>query len=477
MLKDAHTLTLKSAIAAITAKTISHAELYAALEKRIAEKNKHLNIYLSLDSDAEKKAQRLAGRPLAGVPIAVKDNFLTVGLPTTASTNVLGGYRPQYESTVTGRLTAAGGVILGKTNMDAWAHGSSTETSDYGATKNPLNPEYLPGGSSGGSAAAVAADMTIAAIGTETAGSIRQPASWCGVVGFKPTYGRVPRTGVVAMASSTDSPGPITKTVEDAAILLNIMAGRDPYDATTVDRPVPDYTKALTRGVKGMKIGICYMDHPDIRGTELDRAVAKAGSMFEELGASVETVPLSESPEHGKILTPDYAIGVYTVVQRSEVSSNLARYDGVRYGRGRGAFSHEAKNRIMLGTFTLMKGYAERYYVRAQQVRSLYRKNFEDLFRTYDILISSPTPGYALKAGASSGDPLFGELQDMLVEPSSLVGNTGISIPCHIDPASHLSLGLNIMADQWQEETVLAAAYAYEQATSWNRWATQGRTP
>ena len=469
-MQSPNTLTLAESIRMLKSKEISHAELYRAIHDEISDKNADLNIYLAQDHEALAKAEKLLNTPFAGAPLAVKDNFLTVGIPTTASANVLKGYMPHYESTVTKKLKEAGAVVVGKTNMDAWAHGSSTETSDFGPTKNPRNPEYLPGGSSGGSAAAVASNMTVAAIGTETAGSIRQPAAWCGVVGFKPTYGRVSRYGVVAMASSTDSPGPITKTVEDAAIMLSVMAGKDRYDATTVDKPVPDYAKSMKRGVKGMKIGICYMDHPKLKGTDVDRAVSKAGHVFEELGASVESVPISETVQPGKILTPDYAIGVYTVVQRGEVSSNLARYDGVRFGNGRDMFSHEAMNRIMLGAFTLSKGYADKYYVKAQAVRTLSRQNFAELFSRYDILLSTPTPGYALKAGASSGDPLFGELQDMLVEPSSLVGNTGISVPCFSDPATNLPLALNIMADQWQEEKVFAAAYAYEQATTWNPW-------
>ncbi len=464
-------LTLKDAISKLKGKEISHADLYKDIHDAIAEKNNDYNIYLSLDYEALAKTHDLLGTPLAGAPFAVKDNFLTVGLPATASSNVLKGFMPQYESTVTKKLKEAGGVIIGKTNMDAWAHGSSTETSDFGPTKNPRNPAHLPGGSSGGSAAAIAADIATAALGTETAGSIRQPASWCGVVGFKPTYGRVSRRGIVAMASSTDSPGPIGKTVEDCAIVLNVIAGKDARDATTLPKAVPDYTKSLKKGVKGMKMGICYMDHPKIKGTDLDRAIEKAGKVFESLGAHVDIIPLSKTLQPGKILTPDYAIGVYTVVQRSEVSSNLARYDGVRYGADRSVFGHEAQNRIMLGTFTLSKGYADKYYVRAQQVRTLYRKNFEELFATYDVLLASPSPGYALPIGASGGDPLFGELQDMLVEPSSLVGNTGISIPCWNDIQTNLPLGLNIMADQWQEEKVFQAAYAFEQATDWNPWA------
>lgn len=466
-------LTLTQAIDKLTSKQISHAELYQDIHDEIAQKNEELNIYLSLDRDAVKKAEKLIRTPLAGAPIAVKDNFLTVGLPTTAATKLLKEYAPHYESTVTRKIKEAGGVVLGKTNMDAWAHGSSTETSDFGPTKNPRNPKHLPGGSSGGSAAAVAANMTIAAIGTETAESIRQPASWCGVVGLKPTYGRVSRYGVIAMASSLDSPGPITKTVEDAAILLNVFAGGDQYDATTVPKSVPDYTKQLKKGVKGMRMGIVYMDHPKIIGTDLDRAVNQAGKVFELLGAHVDIIPMSQTLLPGKILAPDVAVGVYTVVQRSEVSSNLSRYDGIRYGNLRSSFSHEAHNRIMLGTFTLSKGYADKYYVKAQQVRTLYRKNFEELFTKYDVLLSSPSPGYALPLGASKGNPLFGELEDMLGEPGSLVGITAMSIPCWTDPKTNLPLGLAIMGDQWQEEKVLQAAFAFEQATEWNPWTTR----
>lgn len=468
-----NTLTLNEALKKLAKKEFSLTELYRDIDHAVRTMNPELNVYLSINKEAKKQAADADG-PLGGLPLAVKDNFLTRGMPTTASSNVLWGFLPPYESTVTERLRKSGGVIYGKTNMDAWAHGSSTETSDFGPTKNPRNTGYLPGGSSGGSAAAVAADMCIAAIGSETAGSIRQPASWCGVVGLKPTYGRVSRAGIVAMGSSLDSPGPIGKTVEDCALLFGLIAGADPYDATTGDMPVPDLTAVQHAGVKGMKIGIVYMDHPHIRGTDVDKAVKQAGKVFASLGAHVEEVPLSEKLEEGKILTPDYAIGVYTVVQRAEVSSNLARYDGVRYGRDRSYFGEEAKRRIMLGTFTLSKGYADKYYIRAQQVRSLYIKNFHDLFGRYDILISTPTPGYALPLGASAGSPMFGELQDMMVEPSSLAGLPGISVPVYRNPSTNLYLGLNIMADQWQEEKMIRAASAFEQNTDWNPWLKKG---
>ncbi len=463
-------LTLKKAIDLLDKKEVSLKEIYQDTLRVVEEKNKDLNIYLSLDKKAEEIAEKQKNKPLRGLPIAVKDNFLTVGLPTTASSKVLNGFMPPYESTVTKRLKSAGGVVIGKTNMDAWAHGSSTETSDYGPTKNPRNSKYLPGGSSGGSAAAIAANMAIAAVGSETAGSIRQPAAWCGVVGLKPTYGRVSRYGVVAMGSSLDSPGPITKTVEDSAIILNQIAGKDKDDGTISPLPVHDYTKNLKNGVKGIRIGICYIDHPKIKGTPVAKAVEEAGKLLEKLGAKVDLLETTSELREGKILSQEQAIGVYTVVQRSEVSSNLARYDGIRYGNGRETFKHEAKNRMMLGIFTLSKGYSDKYYLLAQKIRSLYIKNFKDLFKKYDLLISSPSPSFALPLGTTGGDPMFGELQDMLVEPSSLAGICGISVPCYCDPKTNLYLGLNIMGNYFQEEKVLQAGYAFEQETEWNSW-------
>lgn len=464
-------LTLHEAIGKLRKKEISHADLFKDVHDAISDRNARYNIYLTLDHEAAVDAAGHVQAPLAGTPIAVKDNFLTRGLHSTASSHVLKGYMPHYESTVTQRLREAGGIIIGKTNMDAWAHGSSTETSDFGPTRNPRNPEYLPGGSSGGSAAAVSADLCIAAIGSETAGSIRQPASWCGVVGFKPTYGRTSRYGVVAMASSTDTPGPITKTVRDSAILLNTFAGPDRFSATTPDKPVPDYTKVLGKDIRGMNIGLCYVDHHALKGTPASEHVQNAARVFERLGANVEPVPVSDIVKPNHILNPDYAVGVYTIVQRSEVSSNLARYDGVRYGEGRGSFGDEAKRRIMLGTFALSHGYADRYYVRAQQVRSLIIRNFRELFQTYDLLIAPTSPGYAQKLGATKDNPMYGELEDMLLEASSVAGLTGVSVPCYRDPVTNLYIGLDIMADQWQEDNVFRAAYAYEQATEWNAWA------
>lgn len=463
-------LTLTKAIELLDKKEVSIEEICKDTLSAIAKYNKELNVYLAMEKNVVNKAKENKEQDLKGLPIAVKDNFLTVGLETTASSNVLKGFMPPYESTVTKKLKEKGGVIIGKTNMDAWAHGSSTETSDFGPTKNPRNPKHLPGGSSGGSAAAVAADMTIASIGSETAGSIRQPASWCGVVGLKPTYGRVSRYGVVAMGSSLDCPGPITKTVEDSAVLLGLIAGHDKNDGTTSPLGVPDYTKNLKSGVKGMKIAVCYTDHRDLKNSQAVEKLKDTIKKLEELGAKVDFLETSENLERGKILTHEYAIGVYTIVQRGEVSSNLSRYDGIRYGQDRSHFGKEAKNRVMLGTFTLSKGYSDRYYVNAQKIRNLYIQNFRELFSKYDLLISPSSPSYALSLGATEGDPMFGELQDMLLEPSSLAGICGISVPMYRDDKTNLYLGLNIMADFFQEEKLLQAAYAFEQSTSWNSW-------
>lgn len=452
-------LTLKESIDALDKKEITLEEIYHDLAIAYQEKNKELNIYLSVDAKALKKAKENKDKPLRGLPIAVKDNFCTKDLPTTASSKVLDGFLPQYEATVTKRLKENGGVIYGKTNMDAWAHGSSTETSDYGRTLNPRNPQHLPGGSSGGSAAAIAGDLAISAIGSETAGSIRQPAAWCGVVGLKPTYGRVSRFGVVAMASSTDSPGPIAKTVEDACLLLNTFAGPDEKDGTSNPTKAPDFTSFLDQNIKNMKIGVIYQDVKEIAPT--NEKLLKELNILKELGAKVEIV---------QAMDPHPAIGVYTVVQRAEVSSNLARYDGIRYGKDRTNFGEESKRRIMLGTFTLTKGYADRYYNLAQKVRTLYLNNYKELFKKYDVLVSPTSPSFAKEVGASFSSPMFGELEDMLLEASSIAGLPGISVPFYRDEKTNLYLGANFIAPMWREDLVIKIADAFEKNSQWNSW-------
>lgn len=449
-------LTLKQALTGIREKQFTAQEVQRDVVEAIVQENPELNAYLAHDTEI---SQTTFSGELAGIPIAVKDNFLTKEFITTASSKVLENYQPHYESTVTTKLHEAGAYIVGKTNLDAWAHGSSTETSDFGPTKNPRNTKYMPGGSSGGSAAAVAADLCIAAIGSETAGSIRQPSAWCGNVGLKPTYGRVSRYGVVAMASSMDSPGPMTKTVEDAALLLEIIAGHDKYDGTTDIRPVEKYSEAIGKGIKGMKIGILYSDLEELKAVQPQ--YEKAYKQLEALGAILELV---------QSLDPHYAIATYAVLQRGEVSSNLARYDGIRYGHDRSAFGAEAKRRIMIGTYTLSKGYSDKYYMKAQQVRALYMQDFARLFETYDLLVSPVSPGYALPLGESEKYPFFGELMDMLLEPSSITGLPGVSVPCYFDSETGLPLGLNIMAPHFQESRLIQAASAYESAAGWNTW-------
>lgn len=462
-----NTLTLKQALEKLEKKEVSLSEIYADVKTSIDTQNKKLNAYLTINEAAFEDVETLSNTDtntnaktnLMNLPIAVKDNFCTMGMRTTASAAILDEFIPEFESTATKKLQEHGGVVIGKTNLDAWAHGSSTETSDFGRTLNPRNPDYLPGGSSGGSAAAVASDMCIASLGSETAGSIRQPAAWCGTVGLKPTYGRVSRYGVVAMASSTDSPGPITKTVEDSALILNTIAGHDPYDGTSSKEAVPDFTQAVGKDITGLKIGYLYSDIPGLETVKPH--FEEQLKVLERLGAHVEPV---------KSMDPTHAISVYTVVQRGEVSSNLARYTGIRYGKDRGFFGPEAKRRIMLGTYTLSKGYADQYYNQANKVRTLFMQDFKRLFETYDVLVSPSSPGFAKKIGATEGASMFGELEDMLLEPSSITGLPGLNVPAFRDPTTNLYLGLNIMAPWWQEGLMIQVGDAFEKATEWNSW-------
>lgn len=405
--------------------------------------------------DSESKSAR-EGKPLWGIPIAVKDNYSTKGVRTTASAKVLDDYMPVYDATAWKRVADAGAILIGKTNMDAWAHGSSTETSDYGASRNPWDTSRLPGGSSGGSAAAVAADEVIAALGSETAGSIRGPASWCGIVGVKPTYGRVSRYGIIAMGSSLDSPGPMTKTVEDAALLLGVMAGHDPSDATTSAKPPGNYLASLSKPLTGVRIGYSpdYFTGVD---PQVTAAVEAAMHTLESLGARLIKLHLFD---------PKYAIAVYTIIMRSEVSSNLARYDGIRYGEPRNIFGDEAKRRIMFGTYALSAGYYDAYYLKAEKLRTLIIDDFHKAFTHVDAIVGPALPKVAMTVGSTKDDPLFGEMTDVLVEPSSIAGLTGMSVPCGFTQG--LPVGMQIIGPQFAEETILPVAYAYEQATEWH---------
>lgn len=464
-MSDAHTLTLAQAKKALHASTLTLGELYQDTAEQVTALNPELNIYLNVHDSAasalaENKKQEIdATELLAGVPVAVKDNYCTTEFPTTASAKILESFMAPFDASVITKLRKKGGCVWGKSNLDAWAHGSSTETSQFGRTLNPRNPEHLPGGSSGGSAAAVAADMCTVALGSETAGSIRQPASWCGVVGLKPSYGRCGRFGTVAMASSTDSPGPLAKTVEDAAITLNAIAGPDPRDGTTYPEPPPDFTKTLGTSIKSLKIGLLYHDIEALHDSY--QHIETAAKVLEKLGAKIE---------HADALDPEYAVTSYTIFQRGEVSSNLARFSEVRYGRDRGTLGEEAKRRIMLGTHTLSKGYADKYYTQASKIRTLYRNDFDKLYDRYDVLISLTSPGFAKKVGATEGSVMFGELEDMLLEPTSITGLPGISVPCYHDPKTNLFLGMNICTPMWREDLMIQVADAYERHTEWNTW-------
>lgn len=423
-------------------KELSEAELSAYFRKRISTYDTAINSYMTVPEAVN------------GFPIAIKDNFCTNGIRTTASSKVLDSFIPPYSATVVNKLEAQGFGVLGKTNMDAWAHGSSTETSDYGPTVNPWDTARVAGGSSGGSAAAVAAYLAPAAIGSETAGSIRQPAAWCGVVGLKPTYGRVSRYGVIAMGSSWDCPGPITSTVEDSAYLLGVLAGNDQFDATSSAEDVPDYREALT-AKKKLKIGICesYFEGLDEKFAGL---VRNAINEFKKLGHTVEPV---------EVLSPKYAISVYTILQRAEVSSNLSRYDGIRYGNNRSFFGKEAKRRIMLGTYTLSHGYYDAFYKKAEKVRMLIAQDFDNVFKSFDVIVGPTTPCPATKVGDMEKYPFFGELMDQMNEPAAAAGIPAINVPAGLT-ADGLPVGLQIMGRRMDESTILNAAHFYEKETN-----------
>ena len=427
----------------LSSKKISETELRKYFLKRIKKYNKNLNAYLTIvDSDQK------------GIPIAVKDNFCTKGVRTTASSKVLDNFIPPYESTVTSRLQSSGFGLLGKTNMDAWAHGSSTETSDYGPTKNPWDVKRVAGGSSGGSAASVSSYLAPAGIGSETAGSIRGPAAWCGVVGLKPTYGRVSRYGVVAMGSSFDCPGPIALTVEDAAYLLGTIAGKDPYDATTSPNTVDNYQLQL-KNPKNLTIGI-----PDeyFNGAidEVKTKIHSAIEIFKKIGYKTKKI---------KLIDPKYMISVYTILQRAEVSSNLSRYDGIRYGNVRTFFAQEAKRRLMLGTYTLSYGYYDAYYKHAQKIRTLIIEDFKRVFKDVDVIVAPTMPTSAMKLGEFEKYPFFGEIMDVLTEPAAVAGIPAISIPVGLD-TNNLPVGLQIMGNYFDESSILNLAYQFEKETN-----------
>jgi aspartyl-tRNA(Asn)/glutamyl-tRNA(Gln) amidotransferase subunit A len=425
-------------------------------------------------ADADRiDALRAAGEPLpplAGVPLAIKDNLCTKGIRTTCSSRMLETFVPPYESTVTERLWDAGAVLLGKTNLDEFAMGSSTETSAFGPSRNPWNPEKVPGGSSGGSAAAVAAGECVASLGSDTGGSIRQPAAFCGVVGLKPTYGRVSRYGLVAFASSLDQVGPFTTCVADAAELLQVIAGEDPRDSTCLKAPVPDYRAALTQPVKGLRVGI-VRECMEAEGLDpqVKASVQAAAEQLQALGCELVEVSCPRFND---------GIATYYVIAPSEASANLARYDGVKYGyraadaaslaemtaRSRAeGFGDEVKRRILIGTYALSAGYVDAYYKKAQQVRTLIRRDFDRAFDTVDVLLTPTSPTTAFGFGAHSEDPLAMYLADLLTIPANMAGLPAISLPCGFDTAG-LPIGVQLITGVLQEERLLQVAWHYEQA-------------
>ncbi len=432
---------------------ISKEEVERYFRERIAKHEEKLNTFVTLAPDDYNS--HTPDGPLHGIPIAVKDNYCTKDLRTTASSKVLDNFIPKFESTVTDRLKKAGVSILGKTNMDAWAHGASSETSDYGLTHNPWDLDSIPGGSSSGSAAAVSAYLAPVSLGSDTGGSTRHPASWCGVIGLKPTYGRVSRYGIAAMGSSLDSPGPLALYMEDVALLMEVIAGADPYDATSVNGDVPRYTEEMKKGRK-FKIGIAqsFIDDSD---PEVADGIVKAIKEIEKLGHEVKPV---------KILDPKYSISVYTIVQRAEVSSNLARYQGIRYGNDRTAFGKEAKKRSMLGAYVLSHGYADQYYKNAQRLRALISQNFEEIFKDIDLILAPSAPVTAMKIGESEKYPFFGELMDRLNEPASVTGLPAISLPAGLD-SKGLPIGLQIIGPKLHESEIMDLSYQYEKATNY----------
>jgi aspartyl-tRNA(Asn)/glutamyl-tRNA(Gln) amidotransferase subunit A len=422
------------------------------------------------DSARSSAANVKEGR-LSGIPVLLKDNICVRGEETTCASKILKGFKPPYDATVTKKLKEAGAVLIGKANMDEFAFGSSCETSCYGATRNPWDLDRIPGGSSGGSAAAVAADETILALGSDTGGSIRQPAALCGVVGLKPTYGRVSRYGLIAFASSLDQIGPITKDVEDAALLLGVISGYDEMDSTSVDIPVPDYSRSLVKDVKGLRIGVPKEYFVKGLDREVELAVKESINVLKALGASIVDISLPHT---------DYAVSTYYIIGPAEASSNLARFDGVQYGlrsespedlidmytgtRSEG-FGSEAKRRILLGTYCLSAGYYDAYYLKALKVRTKIKEDFDKAFKSCDCVVTPTSPTPAFRIGERTSDPIAMYLSDIYTIPANLAGLPAISVPCGFSSAG-LPIGLQIMAKPFDEETIFRAAYTFEQSTA-----------
>jgi aspartyl-tRNA(Asn)/glutamyl-tRNA(Gln) amidotransferase subunit A len=465
----------------LAAGTTTSVALTQAFLQRIHATDDRLNAFITVCDAEALTAARVADekrsggnvQPLTGIPVALKDIFVTQGIRTTCASKILGDFISPYDGTAVAKLKQQGAVIVGKLNMDEFAMGSSNENSAFGAVHNPWNTDCVPGGSSGGSAACVAAHQAAATLGTDTGGSIRQPASHCGVVGLKPSYGRVSRYGVIAYASSLDQVGPITSDVRDCAIMLGAVAGYDPADSTSVDVPVPDYLATLEKGVAGKKIGLPKEYFIDGVNAEVKQAVAAAVEKYRELGAEIVDISLP----HTK-----YAVACYYVVATAEASSNLARYDGVRYGKrvdtGNGlidmytqsraaGFGDEVKRRIMLGTYVLSSGYYDAYYLKAQKVRALIQQDFTAAFEQVDCILTPVAPTAAFGLGDKTADPLQMYLSDIFTLSANLAGICGISLPCGFSEQG-LPIGVQLLGKAFGEEELLQTAYAFEQATEWH---------
>jgi len=455
-------------------------EITAAFLQRLREVDSRVQAFitvteeLALEQAREIDRRREEGEelpPLAGIPFALKDNISVRGVPTTCGSKMLESYRPVYDATVYKRLREAGAVLVGKTNMDEFAMGSSTEFSAFHKTRNPWNPERVPGGSSGGSAAAIAAGAVSFALGSDTGGSIRQPASFCGIVGLKPTYGRVSRYGVIPFASSLDQVGPMARNVTDAALVLNVISGHDRRDSTVLREPVPDYTSFLVPDVAGLRIGVPREYYAEGIEPEVSTAVWKGIRLLEKLGARVEETSLQ---------TTSHCLSAYYIIAPAEASSNLACYDGIRYGyraeadnlldmytKSRRVLGPEVRRRIMLGTYALSAGYYDAYYHKAQQVRTLIRQEFHEAFQKYDVLITPTSPTVAFKIGAKVNDPLAMYMSDVCTLAVNLAGLPAISIPCGFSQG--LPIGMQIMGKPFAEGKLLQVAYTFEQETQFHK--------
>jgi aspartyl-tRNA(Asn)/glutamyl-tRNA(Gln) amidotransferase subunit A len=472
-------LTVHEALDLLRRKEISPKEIVEALVRRIDQVDQAVHGYLSFDAERalEEAEHADVSLPLGGIPIAIKDLVSVQGHPCGCASKILQGYTAPFDATVIKRLRAAGAIPFGRTNMDEFAMGSSTENSAFGPSRNPWDPDRTPGGSSGGSSAVVAADEALAALGSDTGGSIRQPAALCGCVGVKPTYGRVSRYGLVAFASSLDQIGPLTKDVRDAALIMKIISGVDPCDSTTLDEPVPDYTADLDEGVKSLTLGLPKEYFIKGLDPQVEEAVRAAVARYEKLGAKIVDISLPHT---------EYALSTYYIIAPAEASANLARFDGVRYGfRADGitglldhygktreeGFGQEVKRRIILGTYALSSGYYDAYYLRAQKVRTLIRRDFDDAFAKVDAILCPTSPTPAFKLGERTGDPLQMYLADIFTLAANMAGICGISIPCGFAEVEgkKLPVGLQILGKALDEATVFRVANAYEQSTDWHR--------